>query len=101
MLRCIGGPLDGQYLEVPALLSSNVLVATGLSEPTWLTEQEIEHRSAETGTPIRHYHRANLGWGFEGLNFEREVLLWDGLEMTDALVILMRRFVDLLDEQRL
>lgn len=99
MLRCVGGPMDSQYIDVPP--TGDVLVATPGGQPLWLSEEEISRRGAQAGAPIRHYHTTTLGWGFNSLTFERDVLLWDGLEMGDALVILMRRFVNLLDEQRL
>jgi hypothetical protein len=75
-LRCVGGPRDGEYVALPAFADSLV-------------------------HDTRLYRRTLMGWGYEGMTFQREVLVWDGLNQADALVILMRRFVDLLDEQRL
>jgi hypothetical protein len=100
MLRCIGGPMDGQYVE-PAAAAGDVLVATPGGQPLWLSEDEIHLRGAQTGTRVRHYHPSTLAWGFNGMNFQRDVLLWDGLDTGDAFIVLMRKFVGLLDEQRL
>lgn len=75
-LRCVGGPRDGEYVPMPGMTDALI------------------HGD-------RHYHRVALGWGYEGMNFTREVLIWDGLNQADALVVLMRRFVTLLDEHAL
>jgi hypothetical protein len=47
------------------------------------------------------YRRFGLGWVYGGMSFHREVLLWEGIEGDDALVILMRKFVSLLDQHQL
>lgn len=79
-LRCVGGPRNGEYVAIP------------------MTEGTL---SVTMPNGDRHYERAVLGWGFAGMNFEREVLVWDGLQPPDAYLVLMRRFVELLDEHRL
>jgi hypothetical protein len=99
-LRCIGGPLDGHYIEEHP--DHDQIFACPLGgEPDWTTETEAEQITAQTGVKVRHYHRTQLGWGYEGLTFERDALIWDGLDLPDALVILMRKFVDLLDSGQL
>lgn len=79
-LRCIGGPRDGEYASIPGMDASLTITMPNGD---------------------RDYQRVTLGWGFGGMSFQREVLLWEGLEPPDAYLVLMRRFVDLLDEHRL
>lgn len=95
MLRCVGGPYDGQYFTP----GGEILLAG--DQPTWSSEQDAANMSEVTNVAVRHYHRFPMGWDFNGMHFERELLLWDNLEPGDALIILMRRFVGLLDEQSL
>lgn len=77
-LRCIGGPLDSRYETLP------------------YTQEALQVPNQD-----RMYRRFGLGWEYNGMSFRREVLLWEGIEGDDALVILMRKFVSLLDQQLL
>jgi hypothetical protein len=77
-LRCIGGPYDSRYETLP------------------YTQEALQVPNQD-----RMYRRFGLGWVYGGMSFHREVLLWEGIEGDDALVILMRKFVSLLDQHQL
>jgi hypothetical protein len=77
-LRCIGGPLDSRYETLPY----------------------AQEALAVPNDP-RLYRRFSLGWVYAGMTFHREVLLWEGINGDDALLILMRKFVTLLDQRQL